>query len=390
MAKAEDLTGKRFGRLTVISRAENRKDGKARWKCLCDCGKETIVYAYSLKRGNTKSCGCIRSEDLTGKRFGHLTVIGKAEPYITPKGVECIQWLCRCDCGNERKVVSNHLLSGRTDNCGCKTGERISESNIIDLTGQRFGKLTVLKRIENKKYKDRERIQWLCKCDCGNTTKATTPSLRSGNKSSCGCLGRSDIIGKRFGKLTVVEYCGMKGDQSLWKCLCDCGNERICQIQYLRTSKNHSCGCVNPLEKHGMSRSKIYHVWNGMKERCGNPNDKNYHNYGGRGITVCDEWLGEHGFENFYKWAVEAGYDESKSRAEQSIDRINVNGNYEPNNCRWATQKEQANNERRNIRITYKGKTQTAKQWSEELGINYRTMRSRIKSGLSTEDILSK
>lgn len=385
----------RFGRLTVIERAKDKEYPSGAkltaWKCRCDCGNETVVLASSLKSGNTKSCGCIRSEDLTGRRFGNLTVIEKAEPYILPNGNKCVQWLCQCDCGNLKKAFTGHLISGNTNNCGCKTGEKISEANTLDLTGHRFGKLTVIKRIGSREYKDRSRALWLCQCDCGNTTEATTQSLRSGNKNSCGCLGRSDILWKRFGTLTVVEYCGMKGDQSLWRCICDCGNERICQLQYLRSSKNPSCGCINPLEKHGMSRSKIYHVWNSMKERCRNQNDKNYHHYGGRGISVCDEWIDpENGFNNFSEWMYSQGYDENKSGKEQSIDRIDVNGNYGPSNCRLSTQKEQVNNERRNLRITYKGKTLTAKQWSEELGIDYKTIRNRIKRGLSEEEILSK
>lgn len=396
MRKLDDLTGQKFGKLTVIERSEDKIDKNGNrfvmWKCICDCGKETLAYACSLRNGSTKSCGCLKSPDLTGKRFGMLVVERKDEDYITGSGRRYTQWLCKCDCGNTKKALTSYLTSGKTDNCGCQKGKRISEANTKDLTGQRFGKLVAIKRSGLKKYKSKNVSLWLCQCDCGNTVEATVGSLISGNKKSCGCLNRIDIIGKKIGKLTVIEYIGLdKTGQSLWRCKCDCGNERICQRQYLKKSKKPSCGCINPLEKHGMSRTKIYHVWNAMKARCYCVTDNNYHHYGGRGIKVCDEWIDkEHGFENFAKWMYSIGYNDEKSGREQSIDRIDVNGNYGPENCRLVTQKEQVNNERRNIKIEYNGKIMTAKQWSEELGIGYKTIRKRIKAGLSIEDVLSK
>lgn len=396
MRKLDDLTGKRFGKLTVLFRSEDkvREDGKrfVMWHCKCDCGNEKDIYASSLRNGCAKSCGCLKSPDLTGKRFGMLTVEKKIEDYISPNGKHYTQWLCKCDCGNKKKALTNYLLSGRSNNCGCQTGIKIANGNTENLIGKRFGRLTVIRRQGYKEYKDKRRVNWICQCDCGNVTEATTQDLKGGNKRSCGCLKRMDIIGKKFGMLTVVKYLGMdEGGQSLWLCKCDCGNERICQRQYLVKSNNPSCGCINPLEKHGMSRSKIYHVWNGMKCRCSNENDKNYHNYGGRGIRVCDEWSNStNGFDNFCSWAYENGYNENATKGECTIDRIDVNGNYEPSNCRWVTQKVQVNNERRNIRIEYKGKTLTAKQWSEELGLDYKTIRNRVKKGLPPEEILFK
>ena len=321
-----------------------------------------------------------------------LTVLHKIENHITPSGISRVQWLCKCDCGNLKKCFTYPLTSGITKDCGCQKGKYISDSLSRNLIGRRYGKLVVVGEAGYKENGTKKQKLWLCKCDCGNEIVATTVALNGGHKRSCGCLRRSDIIGKKFGMLTVLEYCGRdKNHESLWRCRCDCGNERICQLQYLKKSKMPTCGCINPLEKHGKSHSRIYFLWKGMKARCYNKNEKAYKHYGGRGIKVCDEWLDkESGFENFQKWIYSVGYDDSKLGREQSVDRIDVNGNYEPSNCRLATQKEQLNNQRRNINIEYMGKVMTAKQWSEELGIDYKTIKNRIKRGLPAERILSK
>lgn len=132
------------------------------------------------------------------------------------------------------------------------------------------------------------------------------------------------------------------------------------------------------------SKSKIYYVHNTMNQRCYNQNNAQYKNYGARGISVCDEWKGSNGFEAFYQWSLKNGYKEGLS-----IDRIDVNGNYEPNNCRWITQKEQMNNTRINVYIQYKGETHTMKEWAEILGIPYKRLWKRFHNGWSVEKALS-
>ncbi|AGK99014.1 hypothetical protein [Clostridium pasteurianum] len=193
--------------------------------------------------------------------------------------------------------------------------------NFKDLTGMKFERLKVVKRIGKTAG---GKVQWLCQCDCGNTTIATTDNLKRLHVTSCGCR-QKDIISE-----------------------------------------------VNTI--HDLCHTRLYTIWAGMKNRCCNSYTPTYKNYGARGIRVCNEWLNS--FEIFYNWAITHGYKDTLT-----IDRKDNNGNYEPGNCRWATDKEQSNNKRTNVYITYNGRTQTAKQWSDELDINYSTLLRRFHKG---------
>ena len=182
--------------------------------------------------------------------------------------------------------------------------------------------------------------------------------------------------GKRYGKLLVLKEDGYIGNEIAWLCVCDCGNiKRIIGHNLGRGS--NSCGCdrtsklIGRTKTHGLSNNKLYIVWNGMKRRCSEPQYKAYEHYGGRGITVCEKWLKS--FETFYSWAINNGYSNGLT-----LDRVNNDGDYSPENCRWVTQKEQNNNKRNNHLLTCDGKTMTMKQWSEKAGINYGTLRTRI------------
>lgn len=191
-----------------------------------------------------------------------------------------------------------------------------------------------------------------------------------------------DLVGKRFGKLTVLERkpSDEKG-QSMWLVRCDCGKEKIVRGHDLSQGKSTSCGCSRIKSclfyKHGLSKDKLHGLWRNIKERCYNPNSKSYKYYGERGIKMCDEW--ENDFVSFYNWSHENGYKDGLQ-----IDRIDVNGDYCPENCRWVSKIVQANNTRRNIYVTINGETKSMSDWCREIGINYQSVQTRRYKGWDT------
>jgi len=264
MGKFLDLKGNVFGRLTAIERVGKDKSNRALWRCVCECGNEKIVTSGNLRNGNVRSCGCLAKES--------AAAVGRA----------CI----------------------------------------IDLTGQRFGRLVVLKQTEQKRYGE---TSWVCLCDCGKQTITTTGSLRSGACRSCGCLHRE-----------AAREQGLKSTT------------------------------------HGLTGTRLYRVWANMKTRCYNRRNRNYARWGARGITVCDEWRDN--FQAFYDWAMENGYADSLS-----IDRIDNDKGYYPENCRWANSVEQASNTRKSRHITFRGETHTLNEWARRLGFDAVTLFNRLK-----------
>lgn len=181
MGKFKDLTGQKFGKLTVVVICEN-STSFSKFHCKCDCGNELDVFAGNLIRGHTKSCGCIPSrlpEDLTGKKFGKLTVIE-----LLPKNGKDRKWKCKCDCGNDTEVVHNKLKSGHTKSCGCFKKDWVIKNKIHNLMGLRFGKLVVI----DKKESINNKARWEVLCDCGNKCVVYGANLVKGATQSCGCL----------------------------------------------------------------------------------------------------------------------------------------------------------------------------------------------------------
>lgn len=201
-----------------------------------------------------------------------------------------------------------------------------------------------------------------------------------------------DLTGMRFGRLEVIERVPYvtKGGNPLtaYRCKCDCGNTKIVIAENLRKERVISCGCYKDentakrSKTHGMSKTRLYHIWGLMKKRCNDPHSINYERYGGRGITVCDEW--QKSSDAFLEWALSHGY-----REDLTLDRIENDKGYSPENCRWATAKEQGRNQRTNRRLTMNGETRTLSEWVEITGINDATIRSRLKRGWNVERALS-
>lgn len=202
----------------------------------------------------------------------------------------------------------------------------------VELVGQRFGRFTVLERSNRT---DGHTHWWICKCDCGNTKEVRGGSLLRGDTKSCGCLNRE--MAKERGKAMLT--------------------------------------------KHGWYGTRLYSIWHSMVDRCTNSKARNYNDYGGRGITVCEEWRNHP--EQFCEWSVKNGYDDSLS-----IDRIDTNGNYEPANCQWISIEKQQQNKRNNINITLNGETHCLAEWARKLKLKPQTIYSRVYRGITNHEII--
>lgn len=188
-------------------------------------------------------------------------------------------------------------------------------------------------------------------------------------------------VGDRFGFLEVLDKFKKNG-KIFCRCKCRCGTIKDIDKSSLTTNRTKSCGCYNRQRLHethtkgNFTNTRLYHTWENMKARCYNPKHPEYKNYGDRGIKVCDEWKQD--FLKFREWALNNGWNEEHSKLEISLDRIDVNGNYEPSNCRWSTYDIQVNNQRRSRRWEYQGVKYTLLEISEKFGINHMALRSRL------------
>ena len=197
-------------------------------------------------------------------------------------------------------------------------------------------------------------------------------------------MKKIDLTGQRFERLKVIKEVGRSsGGHVQWLCECDCGKTTVVASNNLRQGKIVSCGC-NKREKatkHEQWGTRIYRTWSNMVQRCTNPNSKFYKLYGGRGITVCQEWTED--FKAFYDWAMANGYQE-----ELQIDRIDNDKGYSPDNCRWITHAQNCNNMQKNKTITYNGETNTIAEWAKKTGISYKAIAYRLRTGKPPEEIL--
>ncbi len=224
--RTKDITGQTFDRLTALEYVGSGKGHKPLWRCRCSCGKESVVAGYSLRNGSIRSCGCIAAPDITGEKFGRLTVHSFA--WTDETGKAC--WVCRCECGKGVVVRRNCLVSGGVKSCGCYRSESVHKRLFEDLTGKRFGRLVVVE-----------------------------------------CAGQAE-----------------KHGNYRWKCRCDCGQVVVVKAGRLKSGNTATCGCIR--QRHWRSASPEYRSWMGMKSRCQNSRCPSYPRYGGRGIRVHPEW----------------------------------------------------------------------------------------------------
>lgn len=410
----ESLTkpGTKFGKLTVINQdlELSKARNKAMMHCKCDCGKDYYCSRSDLINGKRTEClDCVGSpkrdtEDITGRKFGKLRAI-KYDPDRS-KAMKKTVWECKCDCGNTIYTTISNLKGGISTSCGCQRKETIQNEYKINMIDKRFGRLVVKsenieasKKIQDSNGNIKSTIPYYnCDCDCGNTITVPGSGLREGSITSCGqCYKHEDLTGQEFGRLKVLEYVGSKvigkSSYGFWKCKCTCGNEVEVSTQSLKSGNTKSCGCLikDSLKSrgtHGVYYNELRGKYKCIKSRCYDPNNEYYNDYGGRGITMCDRWLGDKGLDNFYNDMLD-GFQPGLT-----IDRINVNGPYSPENCRWATREEQNYNKRSNVYVDYYGKkiclAELAKHFAKTDGVNASVLSHRLRHGYTIDEALSK
>lgn len=325
-----------------------------------------IVY-NGMGEGSTvyltcQSCGKVRTKDFKNSRN---------------KWAELAK---TCSC--QKRVLSNKEVAVRKE-----------YNNNPEFVGKSFGNLTVVEILERPKAngKSGKAIQWVCECSECHKRRVLAPSRVKNGKAECKCANKkpSKYIGARFGRLVVKEMYA-KNTSKRFICECDCGEIYDGDANAILRGKVKSCGCLaREIHENAKYASPLWHTWSNMIARCEKPNGKAWDDYGGRGIRVCDEW---HDFKTFEEWAIGNGY---RPGCGLSLDRIDVNGNYEPDNCRYASTSVQLVNRRprrpnKKSFVTINGVTKTKREWCEEYGIWQATVDYRMKHrGMSFEEALT-
>lgn len=363
MQKA-NLTGQTFHELTVIKETQKSAAGYVRWLCQCSCGRETIVQGNNLKSGAVKSCGCIiRYNNL---KHGHA----KKGEKQTPEYTAWCSTISICENpANERY----HLYGGK----GIKISDiyKLGENGLSGFQcfvrdiGARPSAQHTLNRYPNPVGNfEPGNIRW--------AIRETTEAI-------------DNLNGKLFGRLTVIEYAGKRGNRILWRCQCSCKKQSLLIVAsgHLKSGHTQSCGCLKgirnykPKQTNNVKLTPEYSIWYHIVLRCTDPLNPRYESYGGRGITVCDRWrFGEGALPAFECFIKDMGLKPSKKAV---IDRKNNDAGYSPDNCAWVTRTESARNTRRNIYFEYQGRKLTLIEWSGLLGIRYLTLYGRYKRGWS-------
>ena len=365
-----DREGEQRGYLNVMSKDIHSK--YTRWICFCNnCGSTTSLDRQQLSEGH---CGCMSKERepaiekeklyelyainrLNNNEIAKITGLHRntISKYIKEYGIERLP-------PSRKELFEGYVVNSYT---------RTKMSKNLGVTKADISSYIKLYELDEDKYLYRYDVPVNKK----PRAEGPTPNRRRGPKSR-------KLLGRKFGRLEVIEYIG---DKTV-KCRCDCGNDSTVATNNLYSGNTTSCGCLKceklgPFVIHGLSNDRLYIAWRGMIQRCENPNNKSYQYYGGRGITVCEEW---HDANTFIQWASKSGYKKNLT-----IDRINNNEGYNPENCKWSTHKQQMNNRKNNILITIDNDTKTLARWVDEFNLDYSEVYRRYRNGYRNRELFT-